>query len=122
MQVEFNTLEYMYLASVSGKMMKARKDFDDKIMSKGVNAIIKELSVKFSTHVETQTTHTVPLKRTHIRFLQEMLGKSLVVIDEKIIPEYQARPNAAELTSYVTKLEQTREMVKELLTKLEKAL
>ncbi len=122
MQVDFNTLEYMYLTSVCKKLMQARKNFDAKAMAKGTNAVVKELANKFSPHVEVQTTYNVPLKRTHIRYLQEMLGKSLTVIDEKILPEYRSRPNASELTEYITRMEQTRDMVSAMLTRLNGAL
>lgn len=122
MNVEFNPLEYMYLARVSAKLLKARKDLDAKAMAKGNNAIVKELANKFSVHQEAQPVHVVPLKRTHIRYLQEMLGKSLTVIDEKILPEYRSRPNAAELVEYTKRMEETREMIQTTLAKLEKAL
>lgn len=122
MQVEFSTFEYNYLARVSGKLLLARKDLSVKEMAKGNNGIIKELAVKFSNHVDVQPSYTVHLKRTHLRFLQEALSHSVVVLDNSVLPEYESRPNKEELVGYIAKLKETRVMLMSMLTRIEAAL
>lgn len=122
MQLEFTPLEYNYLARVSSKLLLARKKLTDKEMSKGTNAVVKELATKFSLNVQPANVHQVPLKRTHIRFLQEALSKSLQVIDERILPEYNSRPNKAELGEYIQRMEETKVMLTSMLTKINGAI
>jgi len=119
MNVEFSTLEYNYVARVASKLMLARKNLSARDMSRGTNQIIKEIANKFSVNVEPAVTHTVPLKRTHLRFLQEALAQSILTIETKIIPEYNSRPNKDELGDYIQRLNDTRAMLKDMLDKVE---
>lgn len=122
MTLKFDKLEYLYLARVASKLLLARKNVSVKEMSKGTNAIVKELATKFSLHVEEWEEYDVPLKRTHIRFLQEALSKSIEVIETRILPEYASRPNAAELTDYVDRMNDTKSMLTGMLSKINEAI
>ena len=122
MQLTFSTEEYNYLARVSSRLLLARKGLSEKDMSKGTNAVVKELANKFSVHVQPAEAHTVPLKRTHIRFLQEALTKSLQVIDERILPEYDSRPNKAELGEYIQRMQDTKTMLTGMIEKVNGAI
>jgi hypothetical protein len=122
MQIEFSSDEYAYLARVSGKLMKARAEFSKHDMERGNNKVVKELAIKFSEHVDLQpeTGHKVPLKRTHLRFIEEHLEALSKTIKETIRPEYIKRVENNE--EYLKRLDEAERLVDQILGKVKVAL
>lgn len=121
MKVEFTKDQYAYLCRVSSRLMAARASLSAKELSQGTNAIVKELATKFSEQVELQETHVVPLKRTHLRFLEGHMEQLLKLIQDKIRPEYLKRggPDAGE---YLQRLDDQEKMLSGALDKIQAAL
>lgn len=113
--------EYAQLTRLVQRLIKMRSHLTKKEMGKGNNALIKELSTKFSLLVTPNETYDIFLKRPHLRLLEEMMLEAIDTLRHKVIPEYE-KQNPPEKEKYIATARNVADIYASILGKVEEAL
>jgi hypothetical protein len=103
--IKFTKEEYFQIA-----------DSFDRIRQTIPTALVKQLSTKFTRAATEFDSYDVPLKRQHIRYLEDYCKSRLLLLSEKILPEYIKRGNKPE---YEQKTKDSIKLTEGILNKIE---